>query len=303
MSVNLSDYIFIGVDIGGSHITAAHVMPHYCSINSDTKVRLHVDSHGEADYILNQWAKAIIKLVDPAKKDSTKIGIAMPGPFNYSEGVSLIKGMNKYESLYGMNVREALSDLIGIEPDNIMFRNDAEAFLHGEVVFGKMHSSSKVIGVTLGTGLGSAKSANGITTDVFRAITPMHDGIAEDYISTRWFLKRCNELTGRTLTNVEELLNDSDLVLKERLLDEFGNNLGTFLNNFAAEEQADVVILGGNIAKGMHAFGNQTLACITNKNIIIKQSTLWEDAALIGAACSWPEAELLSQQVSSKASA
>lgn len=303
MSVNLSDYVFIGVDIGGSHITAAQVMPQHCSIQADTKVRLKVDSHGNAEYILDRWAEALRKICSPDKKDVTKVGIAMPGPFNYEDGISLIKGMNKYESLYGLNIRELLSLATGIKPENILFRNDAEAFLHGEVVFGKIPGTSKAIGVTLGTGLGSAKSANGITTDVFRAISTMHDGIAEDYISTRWFQKRCKELSGRTLANVEDLLNDSDESLKQSLFDEFGTNLGSFLNTFAVDEDADVIIIGGNIAKSMHIFANQTVSCLDNKNIAVKQSILWEDAALIGAACSWPEAEMLSKQLDNKMSA
>jgi glucokinase len=296
MSVNLSDHVFIGVDIGGSHITAARVMPQHCSIQPDAKIRRKVDSNADAEYILNCWSEALQSLCDPDKMDVTKIGIAMPGPFNYEEGISLIKGMNKYESLYGLNVRERLSSAIGIKPENLLFRNDAEAFLHGEVVFGKIPSTSKTIGVTLGTGLGSAKSADGVTTDVFRAITNMHDGIAEDYISTRWFQKRCGELSGNTLTNVEELLNHTDTALRDNLFDEFGANLGAFLNAFAVDEQADVVIIGGNIAKSMDMFSAQTLRQISNKNIVIKQSILWEDAALIGAACSWPEAELLAKQ-------
>jgi glucokinase len=300
MSVDLTDYVFIGVDIGGSHITAAQVMPQQCAIQTDTKVRLKVDSHANAEYILDKWAETLRKICGTYNKDAIKVGIAMPGPFNYEEGISLIKGMNKYEALYGLNIRELLSSATGLKPENILFRNDAEAFLHGEVVFGKIPGASKVIGVTLGTGLGSAKSANGITTDVFRAVNTMHDGIAEDYISTRWFQKRYEELSGRALTNVEDLLNDADESLKQRIFNEFAANLGSFLTAFAVDEQADIIIIGGNIAKSMHLFIDQLTSYLVNKNIKIKQSILWEDAALIGAACSWPQAEMLSKQIDKK---
>ncbi|UEG55187.1 ROK family protein [Mucilaginibacter daejeonensis] len=288
MRSSLSNYKIIGVDIGGSHITAAQVVPDDHTIMADTKVRLKVDAHADADTVIGKWAEALCDLCDSENRDAIKIGIAMPGPFNYNEGISLIKGMNKYESLYGMNVRKLLSEALGIEPDNIVFRNDAEAFLHGEVTFGKVPFTSKAIGITLGTGLGSAVSINGITNDVFRAINKMHDGIAEDYISTRWFQKRCLELSSEALTNVEALLNHQDTALKDQIFNEFGTNLGFFLNAFAVDEQADVIIIGGNIAKSMDTFMPHVLNQFVNKDLEVRQSVLWEDAALIGAACSWP---------------
>ena len=36
------------------------------------------------------------------------IGIAIPGPFDYGNGISLIKDLEKYESLYGTNIKETL---------------------------------------------------------------------------------------------------------------------------------------------------------------------------------------------------
>ncbi|WP_295771333.1 ROK family protein [uncultured Mucilaginibacter sp.] len=288
MSSGLSDGISIGVDIGGSHITAAQVSQEGSTIIPGTKVRLKVDPHADAESVINRWAEAISVLCNGNNNSAIKVGIAMPGPFDYTRGISLIKGMNKYEALYGLDVRSQLSDALGIKPENILFRNDAEAFLHGEVMHCKLPPTARVIGVTLGTGLGSAKSSEGITSDVFRAITPMHDGIAEDYISTRWFQKRCFELTSKELSNVEALLNHDDVILKDTLFNEFGDNLGRFLNAFATDEQADTIIIGGNIAKSMHVFVNYVTEQLNNKNITLKQSVLWEDAALIGAACSWP---------------
>jgi glucokinase len=288
MRISPSNYRFIGVDIGGSHITAAQVLPEDLTIITDTKIRLKVDSHADANTVIAQWADALYKLCNIEDKEAIRIGIAMPGPFNYREGICLIKGMNKYESLYGLNIRNLLSDALNIQPQNIIFRNDAEAFLHGEVVFGKIPFTSKAIGVTLGTGLGSAISFNGVTTDVFRAINTMHDGIAEDFISTRWFQKRCIELSNKVLPNVEVLLNYENTELRNQIFDEFGANFGAFLNAFAIEEQADVIVIGGNIARSMDMFIKQTLDQFINKNVEVRQSILWEDAALIGAACSWP---------------
>lgn len=298
MTLNSADVAFIGVDIGGSHITASYVSSSHHNVVPNTKIRSKVDPHADAQTIINTWTDTLSSLYQPNKYPITKFGIAMPGPFNYSAGISLIKNMNKYEALYGLNIRNMLASAIGIDPDCILFRNDAEAFLHGEVAVAKNAASVKTIGITLGTGLGSAVNYDGVTKDVFRAITPMYDGIAEDYISTRWFLKRYNELTRKHVNNVEELLRVENNEAVTLIFSEFAKNLGNFLNVFAEQEDADVVIIGGNIARCLNRFSSQMLSYIKKPGIEIKQTVLWEDAALVGAACSWNGVQLPLKSIS-----
>jgi glucokinase len=286
MNLNPAQVAFIGVDIGGSHITASYVSADHNNIISDTKVRAKVDAHADAQSIIDCWSDVLTSLYRPHIYKDTKIGIAMPGPFDYQAGISLIKDMNKYESLYGLNVRNMLASRIGIQAENIMFRNDAEAFLHGEVAVAAFNDQVKTIGITLGTGLGSAVNYNGVTSDVFRAITPMHEGIAEDYISTRWFLKKYNQLTGLKVANVEELLGVEDLSVINLIFSEFAQNLGRFLNDFSQQENADVIVIGGNIARCLNVFKQEMTSYIEKPDILIRQTVLWEDAALVGAACS-----------------
>ena len=44
------------------------------------------------------------------------IGIAMPGPFDYNEGISLIRNLGKYDSIFGVNVRQYLSSEFNLNP-------------------------------------------------------------------------------------------------------------------------------------------------------------------------------------------
>ncbi|MFD1630832.1 ROK family protein [Pseudopedobacter beijingensis] len=272
----------IGVDIGGSHITVAELSKSNI-VKEETLRREKVNSLGDSGSILTTWTNVIKDVIGDSNPDFVKIGIAMPGPFDYAEGISYIKGLNKYDSLYGMNIKSLLSNSLSLPEYNILFRNDAEAFLHGEVIALKIPLELKVIGVTLGTGLGSARSVNGKTEDVFRAVLPMKDSIAEEYISTRWFQRRYMELCGRSLKNVEALLCEKDEGLKNKLFFEFGTHLGLFLNDFAKEENADIIIVGGNIAKCLASFKEVLGSCLENKKLTIYQSTLWEYAALTGA--------------------
>ena len=287
MNTKSSELPFIGVDIGGSHITAAHVDCNTYRVIDSTLKRERVASMDDAEVILQSWVKALSALIVKSSEETITIGIAMPGPFDYEQGISLMKGMQKYDSLYGMNIREILAERLGIPGEHITFINDAEAFLRGELASGAASDFERAIGVTLGTGLGSTSNCKGETVDVNRAFVPFLDSIAEEYISTRWFLRRYKELTGSEVKNVEELLATADQSVKDELFEEFSTNLAAFLNDFIADENPQVLVVGGNIARCWDHFIDKLQDKIVNKAVVIRQSQMWEDAALVGAACTW----------------
>ncbi|TKC02827.1 ROK family protein [Pedobacter frigoris] len=287
MNIKTAELPFIGVDIGGSHITAAHVDCKSYKVIDETMTRLRVASMDTAEVIFDSWIDALSSLIIKQGDQRTRIGIAMPGPFDYEHGISLMKNQQKYDSLYGLNVREVLSERLGIPGDHIIFINDAEAFLRGELASGAASDFEKAIGVTLGTGLGSTSSCKGETIDVNRAFVPFLDSIAEEYISTRWFLKRYKELSDKEVKNVEELLSTAEAGIIAQLFDEFATNLASFLNDFIADEKPEVLVIGGNIAKTWDHFITILQDKIVDKTVVIKQTEMWEDAALVGAACTW----------------
>src|SRR5690348_12149288 len=111
----MSNNIVVGVDIGGSHITAALIDLQAHNIIQQSLVRCHVDSKGTADQIINQWSDAILDCKAYHPQTLNKVGIAMPGPFDYQEGISFIKGLDKYEALYGRNVKKLLAAKLSTE--------------------------------------------------------------------------------------------------------------------------------------------------------------------------------------------
>jgi len=287
MNTKSSKLPFIGVDIGGSHITAAHVDSSTYKVIDSTLKRERVASMDGAEVILQSWVDALSSLIVKSSEGTITIGIAMPGPFDYKEGISLMKGMQKYDSLYGMNIREVLAERLDIPGEHILFINDAEAFLRGELASGAASDFERAIGVTLGTGLGSTSNCKGETVDVNRAFVPFLDSVAEEYISTRWFLKRYKELTGKEVKNVEELLATAEQSVREELFEEFSTNLASFLNDFISDEDPQVLVVGGNIARCWDHFIDRLKEKIENKSVVIRQTEMWEDAALVGAACTW----------------
>jgi len=216
----------------------------------------------------------------------------MPGPFDYEEGISLIKDQDKFQSLYNQNVRNLLAHELDIEPASVKFMNDASCFLQGEVFGGAARDYNPVLGLTLGTGLGSAVCRNGIAEDADLWKSPFREGIAEDYLSTRWFVARYQQLSGQTVTGVKELMEE-DSPFVQQVFVEFGANLGEFLVPQIKSNKAEAVVLGGNIANALPFFLPSLEKVIKDHylDVVLKKALLHEDASLIGAASCWQKGE------------
>ncbi|MCJ8165783.1 ROK family protein [Pontibacter sp. E15-1] len=297
MKQEAMDRTVIGVDIGGSHITAAAVDVAAGTIVPGSMARKHINSSGSAEEILQGWLEVIGEVRSSLPAGPVKVGIAMPGPFDYENGISRIRNMNKYESIYGLNIREALAEKLNISGTAISFRNDAESYLAGEALSGAGRGYKKVLGITLGTGLGSAVCEKGVTRDVNLGSSPFKGGIAEDYLSTRWFLKAYAERSRSQVKNVKELAKLIDTDPNANLvMQEFVQNLAAFLLDFISKENPDVVVIGGNISKAHKLFLPDVKAILHSNSIKseLVTATLGEAAALIGATGCWrPQPEYL----------
>lgn len=276
----------VGVDVGGTHITAALVDLQEKKIIPSSKHRTTVDAAGTADEIIAAWSDCILQAKQNFRTDG--VCMAMPGPFDYGSGVCLMRGQAKYESLYGLNVKERLGRALQLSPQAIFLENDAACFLQGEVFGGAAtgYAGTTVAGLTLGTGLGSAVYKNGMSCSADLWCSPFKESIAENYLSTRWFVRRWNELTGDAINGVKELalLAETD-GRAAKLFAEFGDNLAAFLSAFIEKEAPQAVVIGGNIAKTFGRFGPVLRSTIgTGHSTTIMQGALGEDAPLLGAA-------------------
>ena len=277
------DGLVLGVDIGGSHITTALIDMQRKVLLPHSLWRAHIDSHGSAEDIIGGWADIMQQSMGNAN-GLTRIGIAMPGPFDYESGISLIKGLHKYESLYGLNVKELLAKRLHISPTAIRFTNDASCFLQGELFAGVAEGVQSALGLTLGTGFGSSVAANGIAQEGTFWKTPFRETTAEEYFSTRWFLRRYEILSGEKISSVKELaLIAQESGHAKNIFEEFGHNLAAFLKE--QQPLPPLIVLGGNIAQAFHLFYSGLLEQLPETNFVV--STLGEDAILLGAAGAW----------------
>lgn len=250
------------LDIGGTHITAAVVERQENTLNTLSHVRESVDSMADKDVILTQWNRGIDGALANISEPIAEIYVSIPGPFDYQNGVSLMDGMHKYQSILHMNVKSYLSERYDIDPAHIYFYNDAQAFLLGEVFYFNL-SDKKVIGLTLGTGLGSAFYENGKVTDLNYGSARFREGIAEDYISTRGILQAVKTAEHQKFQNVKDLVWQEEWQSEKVQAFEFLRHaLLEFIEDYIKPLNPDCIIIGGSIAHAHTLFLEQVQSSV-----------------------------------------
>lgn len=293
----MNKHFAIGTDIGGSHITCAAIDLKTGKIMRSSLSEKAVDNQASAGEIIKVWSEALAGALSKVPIEEVKgIGFAMPGPFDYVKGISYIKGVAKYENLYGFNVKDAIAKSLAVpEGFLIRFMNDASSFAVGEAWAGSAKDYSRSLSITLGTGFGSAFIANRIPIvdgpEVPRLgciyHIPYKDGIADDYFSTRWFIGEYKRITGKDISGVKDLakLAASDKVVKD-LFTEFGDKSALFLTPWIKKFRAEILVIGGNISHAWELFGDVFESRLKKEkcDVVVVLSKLKEDAALLGSA-------------------
>lgn len=146
------------MDLGGSHVSAGRI--EVASGRVQTFLRIPLPPNAGREELLSRITRAAADVVEGALDG---VGVAVPGPFDYANGVCLLT--HKLEPLYGVDLRRALADALRSAPASIAFVNDADAFLLGEAWVGAARGHRRAAGVTLGTGLGSAFLEDGRIID------------------------------------------------------------------------------------------------------------------------------------------
>ena len=289
--------IAIGADIGGSHISCAAVDLKSGKVLRETFSEKPVNNQAQATQIISVWASCLADVLSRISINEVKgIGFAMPGPFDYVNGICLIRGVAKYENLYGFNIADAIvSSLDVAESFSARFMNDASSFAVGEAWAGKASKVKRSISITLGTGFGSAFIDDKIPVVDGPEVPnlgcvyhlPFKGNIADESFSTRWFIGSYKKITGKDINGVKELaeLATTDKTAQS-LFTEYGDNMGIFLSPWINKFRAEMLVIGGNISYAYDLFGKVFEARLAKEkcNCEIEISDLKEDAALLGSA-------------------
>jgi glucokinase len=246
------------LEIGGTHVTAAVVEAGTWQVVAGTGVRRSIDPRGPADTLIATMVEAGRSL---RPDDGSLWGVAIPGPFDYVRGIADFHGVGKFDALRGVDLGDVLRRTLTKANGRVSFVNDAEAFAIGEWASGAAQGHHRVIGVTLGTGVGSAFLVDGVAQRRGPGVAPdgrldlvQVDGRPlEDLVSRRAIRARYGSLVGdpaATHLDVRDIAararnGDPDAI---RAVEKPLQLLGTVVAPFAVEFAASMLIVGGSIA-------------------------------------------------------
>lgn len=282
-------------DVGGSHIAGAVCEADEWRLVSRGSVA--IDANGSEEEFYSAVQRLASEVLQDAATSFEGMCFAFPGPFDYVEGISCLK--HKFASLDGKNLRTGLAERFGRSGSQIRFVNDADAFLLGELTQSPAAREGKTVGITLGTGVGSAFAVEGEIVRAGRGVPPQGEiwnlpwksGIVEDEISTRW-IQSAYEHRTKQVKSVREMAEGSPAdSAAVAVFEEFGKALGEILGTVTAEFQPSTIIFGGAISRSAELFLLHTAERL-GESVRLLVSTLFEDAALYGAAAHWVAAKL-----------
>jgi glucokinase len=280
----------LAYDVGGSHVAAG-----LCRLDT-----LDLENVATAPLTENPSSEAFLDILQElARKATARLdriagaSLAFPGPFDYAAGVSQMR--HKLQALFGIDLKLGLGRRLGLPPERIRFLNDAGAALLGEIGGGAAKGASRVVGFTLGTGIGSAFAADNELITQGEEVPPggeiwnlpFRGTTVEDLLSTRGLQRAYEERTGKHLTvaliAAEAPANED----ARKVFEAFGCHLGEVINEILAPFAPQLVVIGGGISRSSQLFLPAAQRQVNIPGLRIVTSTLLDKAALVGATVFW----------------
>jgi glucokinase len=279
------------LDIGGTHVSAGRINISSASVEPPSRITEPLPAAGSRTELVAAISRVTRSIAEPG---IASLGVAVPGPFDYDRGVSEMT--HKLTGLSGADLRSELHAASAVpDPTAIRFLNDAEAFLLGEWWAGAARGHSRAVGITLGSGLGSAFSEEGeiVRSD---ARVPPHGELyrlrfrgapVEQTISRAGLLAGYG--TGLDERVDVEQLADRALAgerAAQRVFTFLGTALGQFLFPWLRTFEPSCLVVGGSIARSWALFEDSLRAELESapglRTVTLAEQL--EDAPLLGAA-------------------
>jgi glucokinase len=273
------------LDIGGTHVTAGRVQLSSATVEPDARVRLEFTS---GTTLLTRILEAAESVATP---ETRRFGVAAPGPFDYDAGICLVS--HKLPGLYGINLRRELAMAVGLTGRAVSFLNDAEAFLLGEWWAGAARGHTRALGITLGTGLGSAFLEEGrfvrsgrvpadgaLYTLAFRG-RPVEQTISRGALLARYGAGRDGD------PDVEQIAVRARAgeARARRVFEELAADLGEFLAAPLEAFDPTCLVVGGSVAHAWDQLESTLVqALATRRPLVVARAVNIDDAPLLGAA-------------------
>ncbi|MBS1486633.1 MAG: ROK family protein [Bacteroidetes bacterium] len=235
----------IGVDLGGTNIRAAIVNGQ--SIGKHNSIQLT----GKDDFesTIRQLKSVIHSVFDESVKG---IGVGVPAIVDIEKGV--VYNAVNISSWKEVPLREILEKEFGVP---VFINNDSNCFVLGEKYFGQGKPYKNIVGITLGTGIGSGIVIEGLLYCGHNCgageigYLPYLDHDFEYYCGTNFF-KALHSTSGREQALAAQQ-NDAHALA---LWSAYGTHIGIALRSVVYAFDPEIIILGGSIAKAYAFFKN-----------------------------------------------
>lgn len=237
----------IGIDLGGTNIRGGLVN----GKQIETIASERINSQAPAELIVEQLFNLAEKIIN---KSVTAIGVGVPGLVDEEKGV--VFDVLNIPSWKELPLKQLMEERFNIP---VIINNDANCFAVGEYYFGKGVEGDSMVGLTIGTGLGSGiilkgKLYSGRTCGAgeFGMIDYLDHYI--EYYASGQFFKNVYGVDGEEI--FERAKNGDTAALK--MYEELGGHLGNAVKTILYALEVDKIILGGSV-RHAYPFFRKTL--------------------------------------------
>ena len=230
------DSNIIGIDLGGTNISAGLVIKNELQKISSEKI----NAKGSAEEVLQELFSATDQLMN----DSVNaIGIGVPGLVDHQKG--LVFDVINIPSWKEVPLQKWMEERYHVP---VKINNDANCFAIGEYYFGKGKDCNSMVGLTIGTGLGSGLILNKklysgkfCGAGEFGMIDYL-DECYEYYCSGQYF-KNLYQIDGEVVFENARQGNAEAI----RMYEEMGAHLGNAIKMVLYALDVEMIVLGGSV--------------------------------------------------------
>jgi glucokinase len=274
-----TEYNIIGVDLGGTNIRAGKVVQHEI-----VKIaKAPTNSEGTVEEVL----ETIFSVIDECFDGNTQsIGIGVPSVVDVEKGI--VYDVVNIPSWKVVPLKSILENKYKVP---VYVNNDANCFALGEKYFGKAQAYKSVVGLCIGTGMGSGlifneKLYEGVNCGAgeFGNIPYLKSNF-EGYCSGQFF----SEEKKIAAVDAYHLAVKGDLAAL-KIFEEFGFHMGQAIKSILYAYDPEIIVLGGSLTNAYKFFQPAMFEAIQDfayrnvlTNLKIEISEL-EHSAIYGAA-------------------
>jgi glucokinase len=233
----------IGIDLGGTHVRVGAVEgSRITKINSE-----RIPASGTQEEVL----QVINQLIDSVINENAKaIGIGVPSVVDIEKGI--VYDVQNIPSWKEVALKKILEERHHIP---VLINNDANCFALGEKYFGKGKDVHSMLGVTIGTGLGTGIIIND------KLYTGVNCGAGElgyvdyldqcfEYYASGQFFQNCYHTSGEVVFQKARAGDPLSIMIFEELGTHIGNAIKMILYAYCPE----LIVLGGSISRSYSFF-------------------------------------------------